>query len=456
MINSQSIIANHQQFFATGQTKDVSYRIKALQSLKTSIKANQEKIIDALKQDLNKSEAEAFMTEIGYLYSEIDHVVKELPKWVKRKKVKTPVTHTGSKSYIYQQPYGVVLIIAPWNYPFQLALAPLIGAIAAGNCAVIKPSEYTPTTSALLSELITTTFSEQYISVVEGAVETSKALLEENVDYIFFTGSVPVGRMVMEAAAQNLTPVTLELGGKSPAIIDKDANLSVAAKRVAWGKFTNAGQTCVAPDYLYVHEDVKHTFISELKQAIQSLYGEHPLENLHFGRVVHEKHFDRLQGFLSNGTTIFGGKSKREQLKIEPTLLIDISWDDDIMQEEIFGPLLPIMYYQDLDDVLTGIEHHPNPLAFYFFSENDALAEEVIEKVSFGGGCINDTMYHLASPYLPFGGVGNSGMGAYHGKDSFLTFSHQKSVLKQTTSIDFPFRYPNRKNGLKLLKRFMK
>ncbi|MGN8645235.1 aldehyde dehydrogenase [Gracilibacillus sp. HCP3S3_G5_1] len=456
MSHLHSILTKQKQFFAHNKTRDVQFRIQALQSLKASIKAYEDKIIVALKKDLNKSEAEAFMTEIGFLYSEIDHFIKELPNWAKRKRVKSPITHKGSKSYIYQQPYGVVLIIAPWNYPFQLALAPLIGAIAAGNCAVIKPSEYTPETSALLNELIADSFSDNYITVVEGAAETSKALLQENFDYIFFTGSVSVGRAVMAAASKNLTPVTLELGGKSPAIIDKDANLEVTAKRVAWGKFTNAGQTCVAPDYLYVHEDIRHSFISELKQAIRTLYGEHPLENQNFGRIVHEKHFDRLQNFLTNGTIILGGKSDRKRLKIEPTLLADITWEDEVMQEEIFGPLLPIINYQDLTDVLTGIERYPNPLAFYFFSENQSLAEEIMEKVSFGGGCINDTMYHLASPYLPFGGIGNSGIGAYHGKDSFLTFSHQKSVLKQTTAFDLPFRYPNMKNGLKLLKRLMK
>ncbi|WP_208586346.1 aldehyde dehydrogenase [Gracilibacillus suaedae] len=456
MSDYQSIFSMQKDFFESNQTKDVRFRIDALHTLKAGIKEYEDKIIAALKKDLNKSDYESYLTEIGILYSEIDHTMKELPKWVKRKKAKTPITHTGSKSYIYQQPYGIALIIAPWNYPFQLAIAPLIGAIAAGNCAVIKPSEYTPETSYVIKELITANFSGAFLTVVEGAVDTSKALLEENFDYIFFTGSVPVGRVVMEAASKSLTPVTLELGGKSPAIIHKDANLQVAAKRVAWGKFTNAGQTCVAPDYLYVHQEIKQSFLSELKHAIQTMYGEYPLENQNFVRVAHEKHFDRLQSFLTNGTTILGGKSDRERLKIEPTLLTDINWDDAVMRDEIFGPVLPIMEYRELGDVIDGIQHHPDPLAFYFFSENDSLAEDMIDKVSFGGGCINDTMYHVASPYLPFGGIGNSGIGAYHGKDTFLTFSHQKSVLKQTTTFDVPLRYPNVKNGLKLLKRIMK
>ncbi|UOQ85360.1 aldehyde dehydrogenase [Gracilibacillus salinarum] len=456
MSSARTILNEQRAFFETNQTKELFFRLQALKKLKAGIQQYEDAILDAVKKDLNKSRSEAFMTEIGFLYSEIDHVISELPNWTKRQKVKTAMTHTGSKSYIYQQPYGVALIIAPWNYPFQLALAPLIGAIAAGNCAVIKPSEYTPETSAIIKDLMDEIYPSSFVTVVEGAVETSQELLDEDFDYIFFTGSVPVGRKVMEQAAKHLTPVTLELGGKSPAVVHHDANLEIAAKRIAWGKFTNAGQTCVAPDYLYVHEDIRQSFLSELKHQIQLMYGEHPLHNDDFVRIVHEKHFDRLASFLPNGTTILGGKTDRNHLKIEPTLLTDITWEDEIMQDEIFGPVLPILSYQQLDEVVTGIQQHPNPLAFYFFSENDALAEAIIDKVSFGGGCINDTMYHLATPYLPFGGVGTSGTGAYHGKDSFLTFSHQKSVLKQTTAFDVPLRYPHIKNGIKWMKRFMK
>ncbi|SHM91215.1 aldehyde dehydrogenase [Gracilibacillus kekensis] len=456
MSNVTSTLSMQKAYFATGATKDISFRKQALTNVRKAIQKNEKKIIDALHHDLNKSEAEAFSTEIGILYSEIDFILKHIDEWAKKKKVKTAVTHVGSSSYIYPQPYGVALIISPWNYPFQLAIAPLIGAIAAGNCAVIKPSELTPETSATVKQLISETFDEDYITVIEGAVETNQALLAENFDYIFFTGSVPVGKIVMEAAAKHLTPVTLELGGKSPAIVDKDANLELAAKRIAWGKFTNAGQTCVAPDYLYVHSDIKASFLSALKQEVQTMYGEHPIENKDFVKIVNEKHFDRLSPFLSNGDTKSGGKLDRQLLKIEPTLLTNISWNDPVMEGEIFGPILPILEYQDIEEVITGIQNHPNPLAFYFFSENDHLAEKMIEELSFGGGCINDTLYHLASPYLPFGGVGNSGMGAYHGKDSFLTFSHQESVLKQTTKFDIPIRYPHVKNALKLMKRFLK
>ncbi|WP_058306884.1 aldehyde dehydrogenase [Gracilibacillus massiliensis] len=456
MSNVTSTLTMQKAYFATGTTKDISFRKQALIKLRKAIQKNEKEIIAALHQDLNKSETEAFTTEIGILYSEIDFNLKHIDGWAKKKKVKTAVTHAGSSSYIYPEPYGVALIIAPWNYPFHLAIAPLIGAIAAGNCAVIKPSELTPATSSLLNQLIAKNFAEEYITVIEGAVETSQSLLAENFNYIFFTGSVPVGKIVMEAAAKHLTPVTLELGGKSPAIVDKDANLTLAAKRIAWGKFTNAGQTCVAPDYLYVHSDIKASFLSALKQEIQTMYGEHPIENKDFVKIVNEKHFDRLSPFLANGDTILGGKKDRQQLKIEPTLLTNINWEDPVMKDEIFGPILPILEYQNIEEVISGIQNHPNPLAFYFFSENDRLAEKMIEEVSFGGGCINDTLYHLASPYLPFGGIGNSGMGAYHGKESFLTFSHQKSLLKQTTKFDIPFRYPHVKNGLKLMKRFLK
>ncbi|MEW8985902.1 MAG: aldehyde dehydrogenase, partial [Bacillus sp. (in: firmicutes)] len=375
--------------------------------------------------------------------------------WVNPEKVKTPVSNIGSTSYIYSEPYGVVLIIAPWNYPFQLAIAPLIGAIAAGNCAILKPSELTPKTSELLRKMITDLFPEEYIAVVEGGVEASQSLLAEDVDYIFFTGSVPIGKVIMEAAAKNLTPVTLELGGKSPCIVHHDANVKLAAKRIAWGKFINAGQTCVAPDYLYVHESIRDEFLQDFQLATHELYGA-ALENPEYTRIVSKRHFDRLLTFLNNGDMFMGGGSNEETLTIEPTVLTEITWNDPIMQEEIFGPILPVLPYRELSEVIDGIHKHPNPLALYLFSENESIQQEVLHQLSFGGGCINDTVYHLASPYLPFGGVGSSGIGAYHGKGSFDTFSHRKSVLKQTTKFDLPFRYPNVKDGLKKLKWFLK
>ncbi|MFC4798976.1 aldehyde dehydrogenase [Neobacillus sp. GCM10023253] len=452
-----SFLVNKQKaFFRKEQTKNVSFRLAALKKLKDAIKVNEQEIMAALKTDLNKSELDAYAAEIGFVLAELTFTIKNLSSWVKTKSVKTPMTHFGSTSYIYSEPYGVALIIAPWNYPFQLAIAPLIGAIAAGNCAVLKPSELTPKTSEVLAKLINGLYPEEFVSVVEGGVETSTALLEEKFDYIFFTGSVPVGKIIMEAAAKNLTPVTLELGGKSPCIVHDDANIKVAAKRVAWGKFTNAGQTCIAPDYLYVHKNVKDKFLSEFKNTIKELYGENPLRNPDYTHIVSERHFKRLEGFLDNGQVYSGGKTDSDTLAIEPTVLTNISWDDPIMQDEIFGPILPVMEYSHLSEVLDGIHNHPKPLALYIFTENNQVQQTVLNSVSFGGGCVNDTVYHFVSPHLPFGGVGPSGIGSYHGKGSFDTFSHKKSVLKQTTLFDIPFRYPNFKNGLKMLRMFLK
>ncbi|RCW73173.1 aldehyde dehydrogenase (NAD+) [Saliterribacillus persicus] len=409
----------------------------------------------ALQKDLNKSAFEAYSTEIGILYEEIAFIRKNLKKWSQPKRVKTPLTHTGSKSYIYAQPYGVALIIAPWNYPVQLALSPLIGAIAAGNCVILKPSEMTPHTANILEKIINAVFDEAYIRVVQGDKDVSQALLDQHFDYIFFTGSVPVGKIIMEKAAEKLTPITLELGGKSPAIVHEDANLNLAAKRIAWGKFINAGQTCVAPDYIYVHQSVADVFLEKLKAAIVELYAEDPLKNTDYTHIVNQKSFDRLIHFTSDGTTYFGGESDEKNLILAPTILTDISWKDNVMNEEIFGPILPTLTYDRLEEVREGIKQSPNPLAFYFFSEDKSLSTKMIEEVSFGGGCINDTIFHLASPYLPFGGVGNSGIGHYHGKYSFDTFTHYKSILKQTTKFDVPLRYPSHKN-LKFLKKLWK
>lgn len=456
MENYYSLILKQKAFFRSGKTKELSYRIQALEALREAIRKNEQSLFHTLKEDLNKSEFEAYATEIGVVLEELRFTLKNISDWVKPEKVKTPVSHIGSTSYIYSEPYGVALIIAPWNYPFQLAIAPLMGAITAGNCAILKPSELTPKTSALLKKIITELFPEEYISVVEGGVEASQALLAEDVDYIFFTGSVPVGKVIMEAAAKNLTPVTLELGGKSPCIVHHDANIKLAAKRIAWGKFINAGQTCVAPDYLYVHESIRDEFLQEFQLATHELYGEKALENPDYTRIVSKRHFDRLLPFLNNGDTFMGGASNEETLTIEPTVLTGITWDDSIMQDEIFGPILPVLPYRELSELIDGIHKHPNPLALYLFSENESVQQEVLHHISFGGGCINDTVYHLASPYLPFGGVGSSGIGAYHGKGSFDTFSHRKSVLKQTTKFDLPFRYPNVKDGLKKLKWFLK
>ncbi|UFT99986.1 aldehyde dehydrogenase [Radiobacillus kanasensis] len=454
-MNIKKTVDTQKAFFRTGTTLEYAYRMKALKALKDAIKLNEQAIIDALHHDLNKSPFEAYSSEIGILLEEIRFIMKHLKTWIKPKKVKTPLTHIGSKSYMHPSPYGVSLIIAPWNYPFQLAIAPLIGAIAAGNCAVVKPSELTLKTSEVIQRIIEEIFPDSYITVLQGDAEVSKQLLQQKFDYIFFTGSVSVGKIIMEAAAKQLTPITLELGGKSPCIIHEDAHLKLAAKRVAWGKFVNAGQTCIAPDYVYVHHTIKNAFLQELENAIVHLYKD-ALETDRFTKIVSKRHFNRLVAFLEDGNKKLGGEHDEQQRIIEPTILTDINWNHPIMHEEIFGPILPILEYNDLEEVHQGIEHSPNPLALYLFTENSHVEKDILERVSFGGGCVNDTIYHFASPYLPFGGIGSSGTGSYHGKASFETFSHKKSILKQTTSFDIPFRYPNTKHGLKLLKRFLK
>lgn len=448
----------HQQqiYFQKGSTRSYSFRKQQLVALKKMINNHEQAIYDALKSDLNKSSHETFTTELGLLYTEIDVALKNLRKWMERKQVQTPLTHKGTKSYLYKEPYGVTLIISPWNYPLQLALAPAIGAIAAGNCVVIKPSEYAEATSSLLATMIEKTFVQSYITVVEGAKEISQKLLDQPFDYIFFTGSTAVGKEIMKSASNHLTPVTLELGGKSPAIIDQDANIKLAAKRIVWGKFTNAGQTCVAPDFLYVHEKVKKELIKAMKKYIKSFYGKKPLENKDYVHIIHEKHFNRLKGFLSQGKIIHGGETCEDHLIIEPTLLDHVSWEETIMQEEIFGPLLPMLTFTSLDDVLEEMKPMDKPLALYYFGNHKKKQEKVIQNISFGGGCMNDTLYHLANPHLPFGGVGSSGMGHYHGQYSFDTFSHQKSILEQTNRFDMPLRYPGSKLAHMFVKKIMK
>ncbi|WP_043932113.1 aldehyde dehydrogenase [Bacillus sp. EB01] len=452
----EALVQKQRVFFATGKTKDVGFRKQALVKLRQIIQENEKRFLEALKQDLNKSEFESYLTEVGIVLSELKFTEKNVGKWAKPRKVKGTMVLAGSKSYIYPEPYGVSLIISPWNYPFQLAFAPLIGSIAAGNCAILKPSELTPATSTLLGEVVKNAFPEEYIAVVEGGVEASQGLLKAKVDYIFFTGSVPVGRIIMEAAAKNLTPVTLELGGKSPCIVHSDANLKLAAKRIAWGKFINAGQTCVAPDYLYIHKSVKGEFLNLLKDAVTEIYGVSPHESGTFTRVVSKRHFDRLAAFLQDGEIVFGGQTNPEKLSVEPTVLEGVSWESPVMQDEIFGPILPVLVFDDVSEVVEEVTARPKPLALYVFSESKNFQEDILGKISFGGGCVNDTVMHLASPYLPFGGVGESGMGAYHGKGSFDVFSHEKSIMKQSTKFDLPFRYQNTKDGLKKIKMFLK
>ncbi|MED3897140.1 aldehyde dehydrogenase [Priestia aryabhattai] len=432
MNNYQELTKKQLSFFHSGKTKDVAFRIETLKKLRELVLGHEEDILKAVKADLNKPEMEAKRAEIGLVLSEIDFALENLAEWAAPKEVETPSTHAGAKSYIYQDPYGLALVIAPWNYPFQLAVSPVVGAIAAGNCVVLKPSELTPHTSSLLAKMFNENFPEEYLTVVEGEVETSTALLKENFDYIFFTGSTMIGKIVAEAAAKHLTPVTLELGGKSPTIVHEDANIEEAAKRIARGKFANAGQTCVAPDYILVQRNVKDELLSNLKEVVTNTYGEDVSQNLDFPHVVSEKHFDRLSSFLTNGKIVFGGKTDRSRLFIEPTVLDNISWEDNVMQDEIFGPILPVIVYDEISEVIEAIVKRPKPLALYLFSEDEAVQDHILNSVSFGGGSINDTINHMTSHYLPFGGVGDSGMGAYHGKASFDTFSHAKSILKRS------------------------
>ncbi|GAB6991145.1 aldehyde dehydrogenase [Paenibacillus pini] len=431
MENYENLVKQQRAFFRTGKTKDIKFRVDSLNTLQNAINKHEKELLAALRTDLNKSEAEGYSTEIKIVLEEIKFSLENLDAWMKPKEVDTPTFITGASSVIYPEPYGVALVIAPWNYPFQLAIAPLIGAMVAGNCAVLKPSEFTPTTSKVLAKLVKENFPENYIAVVEGEVETSTALLKEKFDYIFFTGSTPVGKVVMEAAAKHLTPVTLELGGKSPCIVHSDAELKSAAKRIARGKFLNAGQTCVAPDYILVQRQVKDQFLSELKDAIHVLYGEDISQNPDFPRIVNEKQFNRLTSFLNDGTLYLGSKTESSRLFIEPTILDQITWADPVMRDEIFGPILPVIVYDELPEIIEEITKRPKPLALYIFSESTEVQDQILGSVSFGGGCINETLAHLTSPFLPFGGVGESGMGSYHGQGSFDTFSHRKSILKR-------------------------
>lgn len=463
--NLQEIIQKGRQFYQLGRTLDVEFRIEALRKFQAGLLRHEANLLEALRLDLNKSAFEAYSSEIGMLLEEIRMVLKQLRHWAKPTSVKGSMVLFGSRSQIYHEPFGNVLIISPWNYPMLLSLSPLIGAIAAGNTAILKLSELAVHSSAAITELIDDVFiqsyGEGYVSVAQGGVETSTALLSEQFDYIFFTGGTSVGRVVMEAAAKHLTPVTLELGGKSPCIVDRDADIRLAAKRIVWGKFLNSGQTCVAPDYVLVHADVKDRLIQCLQEHITKFYGSNPLDESHTNlpTIINDRHFYRLKQLLdaSNGNIVFGGGTEEKRKLIAPTLLDNITWDDPVMADEIFGPLLPIITYTDLErEVVVPVTSRPKPLALYLFTESVEVREHVLSRISFGGGCINDAVLHLASKHMPFGGVGASGMGGYHGLSSFNLFSHHKSVLKQTTRFDLPFRYPTMKNGLKWIKRFMK
>lgn len=454
----EKILQEHHQFFHRGRTYDVQFRIEQLSKLKKAIQRNEQQILSALHQDLGKSAFEAYATEVGLTLDSIGYTMKHLKQWMKPQKVKTPIHQFPSKSFILKEPYGTVLIIGPFNYPFHLVIEPLVGAIAAGNCAILKPSENTPTVSAIITTLIKETFDENYIRVIEGEKETTSTLIHTPFDYIFFTGSVPVGKIVMEAAAKNLVPVTLELGGKSPVIVDRTANIKLAAKRIIWGKLLNTGQTCIAPDYVFAHADIKQELIDTMKEVIISYYGTDAKESIDYGRIVNERQYDRLTAILEkdSANVLYGGHSVKEDLYIEPTLLAVKSSSDAAMQDEIFGPILPILEFHQLDEAIQMINSHPKPLALYLFTENKNIENEVLRRVSFGGGCINDTISHAASSHLPFGGVGNSGIGAYHGRSSFELFSHNKSILKKSTKIKINIVFPPYGEKIKFIKKLMK
>lgn len=455
MKDIQSVVERQRAYFLCDETKDISFRMDALRKLESAIQACEGEILKALKEDLNKSDFEAYATEIGIVYSELDDALKHLPGWARKKRVRTPVMHFKASSWMVPEPYGVVLIMSPWNYPFQLSLAPLIGAMAAGNCAVVKPSSYSPRTSAVVAKILGECFSEEYIAVVEGGREANQELLKQKFDYIFFTGSVNVGKTVMEAASKHLTPVSLELGGKSPCIVHKDANPELAARRIIWGKCLNSGQTCVAPDYLLVHRDIKDRVISAMKTSIIEFFGEKPCQNPEYPKIINEKHFNRLKGLLSDGRILVGGDVNEATHQIAPTIVDQITWESPVMQEEIFGPILPVLTFDDIDEVIAAVNSRPKPLALYLFTNDKSVEKRIVKSISFGGGCINDTIVHLATSFMPFGGVGESGMGRYHGKWSFDTFTHEKSILKKSCRLDIKLRYPPYKDKMGLLKRFM-
>ncbi|HDR7794287.1 TPA: aldehyde dehydrogenase [Bacillus luti] len=458
-ININNILEEHKEFFHKGATKTLQFRLEQLRKLKDGIQRYEKRIIRALHQDLGKSEFEAYLTEVGIVLDSINSTMKNLKKWMKPEKVKTPFTLWPAKSFIMKEPYGTVLIIGPYNYPFQLLIEPLIGVIATGNCAVLKPSENTPHITGVVNELINELFDKNYIRVIEGEKEITSSLIHAPFDYIFFTGSVQVGKIVMEAAAKNLVPVTLELGGKSPVIVDKTANIDLAAKRIVWGKFLNTGQTCIAPDYIMVHSDVKEELISKMRETIVNYYGENPMQSKDYGRIVNDRQFDRLASIIEQDkeNILFGGAAVKENLYIEPTLLEAKSWTDAAMQDEIFGPILPILEYDQLEMAIQLINKRPKPLALYLFTEDKQCEEEVLSRVSFGGGCINDTIFHAANAHLPFGGVGNAGIGAYHGKYSFDLFSHHKSIVRKSTKLDVSFVFPPYSDKkMNLIRKFLK
>ncbi|MCK9231022.1 MAG: aldehyde dehydrogenase [Syntrophales bacterium] len=456
-MNLEKRVKIQREYFRSGITLDISFRTRQLKILEEAIRAREDRIMEALEKDLAKPRFESYSAEIGILYPEIREALRKTATWARPRRVGTPMLHFFATSVVYHQPYGLALIISPWNYPFQLAMAPLVGAIAAGNCAILKPSELAPETSKEIALLAGDAFDPSFITVVEGGVPETRALLDEKFDYIFFTGGTAVGRIIMESAARQLIPVTLELGGKSPAVVCRDAKMDCGARRIAWGKYYNAGQTCLAPDYVLVHRDVKEKLIDGLRRAIVSFYGNDPEESPDYGRIINQRHFSRLTDLMKSGRIVHGGRANQTTRYIAPTIIDGVSLTDPIMEEEIFGPLLPLLPYGDLDEALDIVNALPRPLALYVFTESRTVEKRVLAETSSGGGCVNDTLSHVGSTTLPFGGIGDSGMGSYHGKAGFDTFTHRRSVLKRSTLFDIPLRYPPyAERKLRLVRRLFK
>ncbi|MBR1467511.1 MAG: aldehyde dehydrogenase [Bacteroidaceae bacterium] len=448
------IITSQRNFFNTNATKPVSYRIAALKRLRREIKSHEGEILDALYMDLGKSAAEAYMAEVAMVYGEIDTAISSVRKWSKPKQVGGTITTFPARNYIYHEPYGVVLVLAPWNYPFNLSLSPVVGAIAAGNCVILKSSKSSIHTANVVQKLINSAFDNNYLYCVDADSDYDD-VLDQNYDYIFFTGSPNVGKTIMKKASEHLTPISLELGGKSPCIVDKDANIRMAAKRIIWGKCLNAGQTCISIDYVLVHRDVKDMLVEEMKNEIDKRYRD-AQDSDSYPKIISQRHYERLQHLLSEEKTVIGGQQNPEKRKIAPALLVDTDFDKPVMQEEIFGPLLPVIAYTDIDTAIHDLKFREKPLACYIFTNNGKLAQRIIDEVSYGGGCVNDVILHISNHHLPFGGVGQSGMGGYHGRFGFETFSHKKGVVKNFTFIDLPLRYaPFNGNKFNILKKIL-
>ncbi|MCO5251178.1 MAG: aldehyde dehydrogenase [Candidatus Kapabacteria bacterium] len=449
------LLHKQRDFFDSDKTKEISFRIDMLKKLYAIIEKNENRIIDALYSDLHKSITEAYTSEIAYVLKEIENAISSIRKWNKSKKVWTPLINFPAKSYYFYEPYGIALIIAPWNYPFGLTMSPLIGAISAGNCAILKPSEISVHTAELLSDLINNNFPPEYIRVVQGDAEVVKLLINKQINYIFFTGSTVVGREIMKSAAEHLIPLTLELGGKNPCIVDSEIDIDVTARRIIWGKFFNAGQTCIAPDYLLVHNDIKDDFLKSLVKAIDEFHPDVKPDSKDYSHIINEKHFKRICDLMEDGNILVGGQKDESNLFIAPTLITDVDYNSKIMQEEIFGPLLPIIFYENLSDVIRKLKTLPKPLALYFFSKNNKKQDKILAETSSGSVCINGTIHVIMNQKLPFGGVGQSGMGSYHWQAGFETFSHRKTVLRKFFILDFKAMYPPYKTKLSILKKII-